>query len=145
MPVTGYAFYLNAEPDQVLQVFSYLFVPFSICKPVKLGVFNGIVPVKYQAQVITEVCCIDKKVDFLWWPDTKNRRFRKIGMKVTLQGSFWIATLMTKTSYGSSADNPIFKPDKTIGRRYCFICCRRKNRAIFAFITLLIFSLSPFY
>jgi hypothetical protein len=83
MSVTGNAFYLDTQAEQVFQIFFYFFIPFSICQPVELCVFYAIVPVKDQAQIITEVSSINKQVNALRWPYNENGSFGQIAMKIS--------------------------------------------------------------
>ena len=65
VPVTGYALYLDTKTKKVLQVFLYFLIPFTICKPVQLGVPDVIIPVEHQTEITAEVCGIYEQIYLL--------------------------------------------------------------------------------
>ena len=49
MPIAGNACYINAKHLQVLQIFPHLIITLLIGHPVKLGITNVMVVIKYKA------------------------------------------------------------------------------------------------
>lgn len=91
MSITGDALYLYSQPEQIGQIFSQFLEPFPIGKAIKLGKFDGAVPVNNQTKVLAEIGAINKKVDPFRGKYTENGKLIQVLIKKTCQGPYRVA------------------------------------------------------